>query len=64
MERFILEIGTLNAAFGDSPYDKALEVARILRKAADTLDDGLTAMSLRDNQGNRVGFAEFTGEEG
>ncbi len=59
MKRFTLEIRTENAAFGESLNETCAEVARILRRAADTVESGQTIMSLRDANGNRIGSAEF-----
>ena len=56
---FKLEIETGNAAFDDAP---ASEIARILRHLADRLEnEGAprrgNAFTLRDYNGNRVGWA-------
>lgn len=55
---FKLEIVCDNAAFGDTPL---VEVARILRELAIRIEDenakGFVA-TLRDINGNKVGFAE------
>lgn len=65
MAKFTLEINTDNAAF---EYDVAGEVARVLRHAADKVEEygltGVTAYSLRDFNGNRVGSYEYEGEDG
>jgi len=63
MERFTLEIRTTNEAFGLSLNETCREVARILRRAADTVETGQTVMTLRDANGNSVGGAEFDEEE-
>jgi hypothetical protein len=49
---FDLQIQTVNAAFEDSPE---LEVARILRDAADRIEGGDFHFGLYDVNGNRVG---------
>jgi len=53
-----LETG--NAAFEDVP---GAEVARILRAAANKLEDGETEFGLRDYNGNRVGGVELQAAE-
>lgn len=56
----IIKIQMDNAAFADgdnAPY----ELARILREAADRLDDGdISGFSLRDANGNTVGELKVT----
>ena len=56
MSSFTLTFSTDGAAFAEHPY---IEIARLLREAADTVDtnfgeDGI--VRLRDVNGNRVGF--------
>jgi hypothetical protein len=56
-QMFSLEFRTRNEAFGETPGDKATEVARILRSIADRLEaeaDGGTG-KVRDLNGNAVG---------
>ena len=55
MSSFTLKLNTDNAAFS---YDAAMEVARILREAANKLESGFTDTKLRDYNGNVVG--QFT----
>ena len=50
---------TNNAAFGDTPEDRAHEVARILRAAAAEVERGYGRGTLRDFNGNRVGSFAF-----
>ena len=59
---FTLTIKTDNAAFADDPRP---EVARILRKLADRVDDetGDTSWSVRDINGNTVGHWTLTTED-
>jgi hypothetical protein len=52
MSSFSLNLNIDNAAFGE---DRSLEIARILREAADKLEAGSTGSQLRDFNGNRVG---------
>lgn len=59
--KFKLEIDTGNAAFGATIDERLSEVVRILREAADKLDDGYNAAPLRDANGNTVGEFKFTG---
>jgi hypothetical protein len=58
MKRFKVEIDTVNAAFGEDLDDAGRELARILRRLADEVEDG-TAWdgpgTLRDVNGNSVG---------
>lgn len=63
-----IEIKMNNAAFEENPA----ELSRILRKLANDLDDPSEpdgyiqmdgSLSLRDINGNRVGFCEFDEEE-
>jgi hypothetical protein len=46
---------TDNAAFGESDDDKRHEIARILREAADKLDQGRDYAACMDFNGNKVG---------
>lgn len=56
--RFDLRITELeNAAFDTFPQ---AELARILREAADKIENGHQEFTLRDLNGNRVGAAEFS----
>jgi hypothetical protein len=61
MTKFTIEIDCGNAAFGDDDAEVNDEVARILRRAAELLQDSGTQESivLRDINGNRVGSAKF-----
>ena len=61
MNTFVLTINTDNAAFEGG--NLAIEIARILRKLADTVERELLAsegfsVALRDVNGNKVGEAE------
>lgn len=51
-ERITVTLRTGNAAFDDHP---ATEVARILRHAADLIEQGREGEHLRDRNGNTVG---------
>lgn len=53
MTKFILEIETDNDTFADGNLEE--EVARILRKAAAAVEDGIAWCHLYDINGNRVG---------
>ena len=54
--KFILTItNTENAAFGDDETDARAEAARIIRKAADAIEQGSDGGRLRDLNGNSVG---------
>lgn len=53
---FKLEIETGNAAFDDE--GAAYEIARILRALADRIENGDSAGSVRDVNGNKVGHFE------
>ena len=59
MDKVIIEIDTTNAAF--EGYDGHLEVARILRKLADDLENEVGGEILRDINGNRVGIIKMLG---
>lgn len=61
MSTFRVEIETDSAAFDDDGAGH--EVARILRKLAERIENGHTSAILRDVNGNRVGFATFSEEE-
>lgn len=52
---FNLTIKTNAAAFGEDAPTEREELARILRDAADRLDDGQDFGTLRDINGNTVG---------
>ena len=54
MRRVKIEIKTENAAFHPEP---GVEVARILRKAADTIESG-GSPNIMDINGNKVGSIE------
>lgn len=51
----IVQFNTDNAAFSET----TVEVARILRKIADDIENGDTAKGILDSNGNRVGQWEF-----
>jgi len=59
MSKVTITINTDNAAFGETPCDKAQEVSLILSKLADSIFsyDGwnLDNQILRDTNGNKVG---------
>lgn len=57
---FKLTIKTDNAAFTDDPD---AEVARILRAAADRVENGEMPGALRDINGNTVGRFELVGDQ-
>jgi hypothetical protein len=59
--KFVAEIETDNAAFEDG--NRNLEVARILRVLAEQIENGSDGVTLRDINGNRVGFAEFDSKD-
>lgn len=52
MSTFRLEIKTTNAAFEEDPGP---ELARLLREAADKVENGTVTGILHDYNGNRVG---------
>lgn len=54
---FTLEIETDNAAFGDN--NLLIETARILRDAANKVEQGEHPGTLRDVNGNKVGAYQF-----
>lgn len=56
MARYTITIDTDNAAFGDTDYEAQREVADILRKLADRLDNDDVRSPLRDSNGNTVGL--------
>jgi hypothetical protein len=56
MAEFKIKIECDNAAFENDPL---AEVARILREAADKLEQGQDGFKLRDINGNTVGSADF-----
>ena len=56
LDRFELSVDTGNAAFDPAPGD---ELARILRRVADELEDGHTSGTVRDHNGNTVGRWEL-----
>jgi hypothetical protein len=51
-----VEFDTDNAAFGNG--DLATEAARLLRDAAERIEQGATTGALRDLNGNKVGYFE------
>lgn len=55
MASFELHLDTDNAAFGETAAKRSAEVARILRVAADKIEDERIAAPLYDSNGNRVG---------
>jgi hypothetical protein len=57
--RLTLTIHCDNAAFDDHPE---MEIARILRKAAQDIDRGTFAAPLLDSNGNTVGKLKITGQ--
>jgi len=57
---FKLTIKTDNAAF--EGRDRYAEVARILRKAADRIENGTFESTVRDYNGNDVGQFKFSGK--
>lgn len=52
---YSLEIVCENAAFGESVMERGAEITRILREAADRIENGSLGGSLYDYNGNRVG---------
>lgn len=58
MEQIIITINTANAAFDDG--NAGVEVARILRELANSLELGMEPETLRDYNGNKVGKVEVT----
>lgn len=65
---FVLKIECRNAAFSDEdPVAAAItlrkEVARLLEHAASLFEAGYEDDTLRDINGNRVGFFQFTEDE-
>lgn len=61
--QYDLEIESGNAAFGDNEAEARAEVVRLLRLAADKLEQGTTYTVLYDYNGNRVGDAGFHAED-
>lgn len=63
MQQFRIVIDTDNDAFGTSHSSRCREVKRILRRALAELEVGTIDPSdrrtLRDNNGNTIGCAEF-----
>ena len=58
MELVLIRISTENAAFGETDEEAGQEVARILRKLADQMEQPSTGtMALHDLNGNKVGTA-------
>ena len=58
--KFVLKIEADNEAFQPDPR---VEVARLLRRAADKLEQGDMAGTLRDFNGNTVGEFTFQGRK-
>jgi hypothetical protein len=54
---------TDNAAFGDDETDARAEAARIIRKAAEAIEQGSDRGRLRDINGNSVGSFEVGGDD-
>lgn len=65
MSKITLEITCSNDAFGESPdsYEFGVEVARILRSAADKFESGYARFPLKDSNGNTVGTCGLVTEE-
>jgi hypothetical protein len=59
MSKFIIEIETDNAAFGDDEGDWGIEAARLLREAAVRVERGYSSFPLIDYNGNKVGSGYF-----
>lgn len=57
---FKLKFKTDNAAFDE---DGAAEVANILKEVADKIEQGYTAFTVNDSNGNKVGNCEFSSGE-
>ena len=57
--KFILEIDTDNDAFSDESGGLDLEVARLLKVAADKVRNGYAHGTLFDINGNKVGSFKF-----
>lgn len=57
--KFNLEIQCDNASFGEDAEERGIEVASILRDAADHLEGGAQELPLFDINGNRVGTATY-----
>lgn len=62
---FELKFETDNAAFGDNDqHERGYEIARILRKIADSFENaprqGEDSEAIHDHNGNRVGELHFT----
>lgn len=56
MEKITIEINTTNSAFEGC---QEMELARILRKLADSLESGLAPSRLMDINGNKTGQVEY-----
>lgn len=56
-----IEFGTDNAAFDNE--GKESEIGRILREIAEDIENGSKSHSIRDINGNPVGYYELTGGE-
>jgi len=61
MSKFVLEINTGNAAFGENDPDmRSVEIARILRDLASRVEgNSWTLFKVLDLNGNTVGEAEL-----
>lgn len=57
--KFTLYIDCDNAAFGDDGECLEIELAAILRQAAEKIENGQQAFKLRDHNGNTVGRGEL-----
>lgn len=56
-----IKINTGNAAFDDGNY--GYEVARILKRLADHIEEGRNYTGLNDTQGNQVCTVAYTGKD-
>ena len=57
---YTLKISCDNSAFGDDETTRRLEIDRILRETANSLDEGEDLKILRDVKGNTVGKSGLT----
>lgn len=58
---FKVEINTNNDAFGETYFDKSVELERILTKIIDELNLGVIEKApIMDINGNKVGYWELT----
>lgn len=58
--RFTLSVEMDNAAFGDDPRDRRIELLKITGAACAKIEDGCTQGGCRDSNGNLVGGWEIT----